>query len=229
MPGSRRRRSPPLRAARTRRLSCCYPTWNRLEKLDFSGWQSAALARRAGCRTQKMLIGDSAMALWNPFPYPGAYAFDASSLSANWSRLQLGDCEPLPGNAAVPQAWVLLHNGRFHESAKAGLDAGAHGVTVANKATCTYANYLEHREKIRLDLFLEVARRAEAQQQAEPKNANAWCWQAYALGHYSQGISVAKSLARVWAPRSRLRWSTPSGWRHAMPTHASRWPRFMRR
>ncbi|MFX8297259.1 hypothetical protein ABTL30_19790, partial [Acinetobacter baumannii] len=38
--------------------------------------------------------------------------------------------------------------------------------------------------------------RAEAQQAEEPKNANAYYWQAYALGRYGQGISVAKALAQ---------------------------------
>ncbi|HEY2978379.1 MAG TPA: hypothetical protein VGJ35_10460, partial [Burkholderiaceae bacterium] len=45
-------------------------------------------------------------------------------------------------------------------------------------------------------MFLEVAERAESQQTDEPKNANALYWQAYALGRYSQGISVAKALAQ---------------------------------
>ena len=45
-------------------------------------------------------------------------------------------------------------------------------------------------------MFLEAAERAEAQQKAEPKNANAWYWQAYAIGRYGQGISVAKALAQ---------------------------------
>ena len=143
-----------------------------------------------------MIHGDNTTAPWNPFPHPGAYAFDAASLVADWSRLHQGDCEPLPAHAAVLQAWVLLHNGQFHEAATAGLTAGAGGITVANKATCTYANYLESREQIKLDLFLEVARRAEAQQRADPKNANAWYWQAYALGRHSQGVSVAKALAQ---------------------------------
>ncbi|RYG06693.1 MAG: hypothetical protein EON92_19715, partial [Burkholderiales bacterium] len=65
-----------------------------------------------------------------------------------------------------------------------------------NKATCIYANYLETKEKAKLDMFMEVAERAEAQQAAEPKNANAFYWQAYALGRYGQGISVAKALAQ---------------------------------
>jgi tetratricopeptide (TPR) repeat protein len=76
------------------------------------------------------------------------------------------------------------------------LAAGGAGITVANKATAVHANYLEKKEKHKLDLFMEVAQRAEAQAAEEPKNPNAWYWQAYALGRYSQGISVAKALAQ---------------------------------
>ncbi|MDD5323914.1 MAG: hypothetical protein PHR71_01170 [Polaromonas sp.] len=136
------------------------------------------------------------MAKWTAFPHPGDYAFDAASLKKNWARLHQGDCEPLPRDAAVLQAWVLFHNGEFQKAAEAGIKAGGDGITVANKATGIYANYLESREKSKLDLFMDVAGRAEAQQAADPKNANAWYWQAYALGRYSQGISVAKALAQ---------------------------------
>jgi tetratricopeptide (TPR) repeat protein len=66
---------------------------------------------------------------------------------------------------------------------------------VANKATCIYATYLEKKEKIRLDLYLEVAQRCEAQLAHNPQCTNAHYWHAYALGRYSQGISVAKALA----------------------------------
>ena len=52
------------------------------------------------------------------------------------------------------------------------------------------------KEKIKLEMFIEAAERAAAQQQAEPKNPNAWYWQAYALGRYGQGISVAKALTQ---------------------------------
>ena len=41
-----------------------------------------------------------------------------------------------------------------------------------------------------------MAARAEAHQAEDPKNANAWYCQAYALGRYGQGISVAKALAQ---------------------------------
>lgn len=43
---------------------------------------------------------------------------------------------------------------------------------------------------------MQTAERARAQQEANPQNANAWYWQAYALSRYSQGISVAKALAQ---------------------------------
>jgi tetratricopeptide (TPR) repeat protein len=136
------------------------------------------------------------MAKWTAFPHAGDYTFDAASLKKNWARLHQGDCEPLPKEAAVMQAWVLFHNGEFQKAAEAGLKAGGAGITVANKATSIYANYLETKEKTKLELFMEVAQRAEAQQAADPKNANAWYWQAYALGRYGQGISVAKALAQ---------------------------------
>jgi tetratricopeptide (TPR) repeat protein len=136
------------------------------------------------------------MAKWTAFPHTGDYAFDATSLKKSWARLHQGDCEPLPKDAAVLQAWVLFHNGEFQKATEAGLKAGGAGLTVVNKATCIYANYLETKEKAKLDLFMEVAERAEAQQAAEPKNANAYYWQAYALGRYGQGISVAKALAQ---------------------------------
>jgi hypothetical protein len=43
---------------------------------------------------------------------------------------------------------------------------------------------------------LDTADRAAALAASEPDNANAFYWQAYALGRYSQGISVAKALAQ---------------------------------
>lgn len=135
------------------------------------------------------------MTQWTTFPYPGAFAFDAASLAKSWSRLHQLDLEPLPSDARLLDAWVLFHNGEFQQAVAAGLALGDAGLNVANKASCMYATYLEPREKARLDLFMEVAKRAQVQAESEPRNANAWYWHAYALGRYSQGISVAKALA----------------------------------
>ncbi len=136
------------------------------------------------------------MAQWTRCPHAGAYRFDSASLAPHWGRLHQGDAEPLPDDPALLDAWVHFHNGEFEQAAQAGLRLGDAGWTLANKATCIYAHYIEPREQTRLDLLLGAADRAEAQQKAAPRNPNAWYWQAYAVGRYSQGISVAKALAR---------------------------------
>jgi tetratricopeptide (TPR) repeat protein len=135
------------------------------------------------------------MAKWTAFPYE-LYAFDAAAVKKQWARLHAGDAEPLPKDAKVLEAWALFHRGDFHKAHDAGLKAGGAGITVANKAQGIYANYLEKSEKNKLAMFQEIAERAQAQQREEPGNANAFYWQAYALGRYSQGISVAKALAQ---------------------------------
>jgi tetratricopeptide (TPR) repeat protein len=136
------------------------------------------------------------MALWNAFEHTSDYPFDSARLKRNWKRLHSGDQEPLPKDAKLLAAWALFHSGDFEAAADAGLQVGKAGTTLANKATCVYANHLEPREKTRLELFMQVAQRAAEQAESDPGNANAFYWQAYALGRYSQGISVAKALAR---------------------------------
>ena len=137
------------------------------------------------------------MAKWTAFPHEAAeYTFDAAALKKHWARLHAGDAEPLPTDAKVLAAWALFHAGEFEKAVDAGIKAGGAGITVANKAQAIYANYLEKSEKTKLALFMEVAERAEAQLATDPKNANAYYFMAYALGRYSQGISIAKALAQ---------------------------------
>ena len=133
---------------------------------------------------------------WTPLPRPGEFRFDAASVKVHWDSLHRGDAEPCPRDADLLQAWALFHNGEFQQAATLGLKAGLAGLTVANKATCIYANCLEPREKHKLDLFMAVAQRAEALALERPELPGAWYWQAYALGRYSQSISVAKALAQ---------------------------------
>jgi hypothetical protein len=136
------------------------------------------------------------MARWTAFPYAGEYKFDAERVKKQWARLHAGDLEPLPQDSAVLDAWACFHNGDFHNAVTLGLRLGQAGLNVANKASCIYAAYLEQHEACRLDIFLTVAERTEAQLQAQPDNLNAQYLRAFALGHYSQGISVAKALAQ---------------------------------
>jgi hypothetical protein len=134
---------------------------------------------------------------WTAFPYPEKdYVYTAASLRKNWARLHTGDAEPFPEDKKVQDAWIAFHAGEFEKAKKLGVAAGGAGITCANKAQAIYANYLEDDEDKALAHFDEVAKRCEAQQAAEPKNANAFYWHAYALGRYSQGISITKALAQ---------------------------------
>ena len=134
---------------------------------------------------------------WAKFPYPDkSFVYTTATLKKSWDRLHKGDAEPLPKSDAVIDAWIAFHAGDFQKAAELGTKAGDDGVSVANKAQAIYANYLEENEKRKLDLFEEVASRAEKQQAKQPKNASAFYWQAYALGRYAQGISVVKALSQ---------------------------------
>jgi tetratricopeptide (TPR) repeat protein len=137
------------------------------------------------------------MAKWTAFPYDAAdYSYDKAGLKKHWARLHKGDAEPFPKDEAVQAAWALFHAGEFQKAHEAGLKAGGAGLAVADKAQAIYANYLEKSEKTKLAMFLEVAERAEKRAKDDPKDFAAHYWMAYALGRYSQGISVAKALAQ---------------------------------
>jgi tetratricopeptide (TPR) repeat protein len=137
------------------------------------------------------------MAKWTAFAHADkAYAYNPASLKKNWDRLHRGDCEPFPKDAKVQEAWIAYHAGEFEKAAELGLKAGTAGHAAANKATCIYANYLEKSAATKLKLYQESAARCEALQKQEPKNVNAWYLHAYALGRYSQGISVVKALSQ---------------------------------
>lgn len=134
---------------------------------------------------------------WTEFPHADKrYTYAGAALKKNWERLHRGDREPFPEDQTVQDAWRLYHQGEFEQAALLGGGAGPAGWNAANKATAIYANYLEKDAPRKLDLFQQVARRAEELQRAQPSNANAWYLHGYALGRYSQGISVVKALAQ---------------------------------
>ena len=134
---------------------------------------------------------------WTKFPHAEKkFEHTRASLKKSWDRLHKGDAEPFPKSDAIVDAWIAFHAGDFQSAAELGAKAGADGLNVANKSQAIYANYLETNDKKKLELFEEVALRAERLQRDQPKNANAYYWQAYALGRYAQGISIAKALAQ---------------------------------
>ena len=134
---------------------------------------------------------------WAAFPHPDkAYVFDAAGLRKNWPRLHRGDCEPMPKEAGALDAWRHFHAGAFGDAVEAGRKAGGAGIDAAVKAQMIYANYLEKSDKAKLALLEEAAGWAEARRDEAPKSANAHYYYAYALGRYSQGISITKALAQ---------------------------------
>ena len=136
---------------------------------------------------------------WTRMDLSGIPHFDARSVLAQWRRLQAGhgDFEPPPSGSALLEGWAHYHGGDFEHAAAIGLQCGGRdGLALANRATAIYANYLEPREATRHSLFRLVADRAGEQLQADPDDCQAHYWHAYALGRYSQGVSVARALAQ---------------------------------
>jgi len=134
---------------------------------------------------------------WNLFPYPDpAYQYTPASLEAAWPLLHSGDQEPFPTHPLLVQAWIAFHAGEFERAARLGLDVGVNGYSVAHKAICIYAHYLERSPQKKLATFECVAERCERQQQEQPDNPAGYYWHAYALGQYARGISVMKALAQ---------------------------------
>src|SRR5450432_1886260 len=131
-------------------------------------------------------------AKWVKFPYAEkAYAYDSASLKKHWDRLHAGDREPYPKDADAQTAWRHFHAGEFQQAVDVGTKAGGAAVNAAVKAQAVYANYLEKNEKAKLALFEEATTWAEERQEQAPKDANAFYLYAFALGRYSQGISIA--------------------------------------
>lgn len=133
---------------------------------------------------------------WIKFPHPDkSFSYPGTALKKNWTRLHTGDCEPFPDDDRVLDAWRSYHAGDFGRAVELGLACGMPGFAVANKAATVYASYLEQDQERKLKLLLEAAQRCEEQQKAMPAYANAWYLHAFALGRYSQCISVVKALA----------------------------------
>jgi len=162
---------------------------------------------------------------WAAFPYPQeSFQYTGAALKKHWDRLHHGDREPYPsaqrlsklakGNRAlvdsipdfdgdfaalserVLEAWRLYHRGDFHGAAELGAGLGVPGYAAANKAIAMYAHYLEQGKQAKLELFQDIAARADEARGILPDDPNSHYLFANALGRYSQGISVLEALAQ---------------------------------
>lgn len=164
---------------------------------------------------------------WAAFPHDAkAYAYPGDALKKAWSKLHAGDCEPWPdakraaallkaaGKAApkldadalastLQEAWRAFHRGDFQAAFEAGEALGPVGASVAVKALGIHATYLVKGEADKLKRFEQAARLAEAAIHALPGEANSHYRHAFALGRYSQGLSIAKALKQGIAGKVR--------------------------
>jgi tetratricopeptide (TPR) repeat protein len=155
---------------------------------------------------------------WIKFPHAdAAYAYAGPALRKQWDRLHRGDREPFPASADAQVAWRHFHAGEFQQAVDAGTKAGGAALNAAIKAQTVYANYLEKNQKNRLALFEEAAQWALTRQDEAPKDPNAFYLYAFALGRYSQGISVAKALAQGFGGKIKTALNTAL---KLQPSHA---------
>ena len=162
---------------------------------------------------------------WTPFPHPDKhfdYAGDA--LARAWKTLHAGDLESFPDDRRIAallkknarlgknatalattlqDAWRAYHRGDFQRAWESGAALGALGASVAVKATGIHATYLIDDARTRAVRFLEAADLAAEAVQALPGEANSHYRYAFALGRYSQCISIAKALAEGHAGKVR--------------------------
>ena len=165
---------------------------------------------------------------WAAFPHDAkGYAYAGDALKKAWPKLHAGDCEPFPDAkraaalskaagkaapkldadalaAALQDAWRAFHRGDFKAAFDAGEKLGPVGASVAVKALGIHATYLVDAEAEQLKRFEQAAKLAEAATRALPDEANSHYRHAFALGRYSQGISIAKALKQGIAGKVRI-------------------------
>ncbi|MGO4222009.1 hypothetical protein AB4Y64_09170 [Lysobacter sp. TAF61] len=161
----------------------------------------------------------AAKSSWAAFPHDAkGFAYAGDALKKAWPKLHAGDTEPFPdskrasalisaaGKAApkgldadalanaLQDAWRSFHHGDFKAAFDAGEALGPAGASVAVKAIGIHATYLVDDDAEKLKRFEQAAKIAEAAVKALPDDANSHYRHAFALGRYSQGLSIAKAL-----------------------------------
>jgi tetratricopeptide (TPR) repeat protein len=165
---------------------------------------------------------------WAKFPHANkSFDYAGDKLEKNWSSLHTGDCEPFPDAAHVAallkkhpklgkagdagkiadqiqDAWRSYHAGDFQAAYEAGSALGPLGASVAIKAAGIHTVYLLDDEKEATKRWEDLAKQAEEAIAALPDQINAHYRHAFALGRYSQSISVAKALSMGLAGKVKV-------------------------
>ncbi len=159
---------------------------------------------------------------WNAYPHDAsAFAYAGPALKKAWPRLHCGDGESYPDAKVIASAiaadaslkkilkgdakaivaeleagWRAFHAGEFQAATKCADALGVFGAILATKASGIYATSLCDDEAQKMALFQAGAERCEAAKASFPDQANSHYFHAFALGRYSQCISITKALAQ---------------------------------
>jgi tetratricopeptide (TPR) repeat protein len=166
-----------------------------------------------------------AKSTWAAFPHPDkAFDYAGDKLAKAWPKLHAGDQEPFPDEkhvarllkansklgkdsdkiaAQLQDAWRAFHRGDFHEAYETGVALKALGASVAIKAGGVHAAYLLKSDKDKLARYETLARFGDEAIAALPDEANSHFRRAFALGRYSQCLSIAQALAQGLAGKVR--------------------------
>jgi len=153
--------------------------------------------------------------------------YSGEKLHKAWKELHAGDGEPWPDDKraaallkaagksapkgldakglaeALQEAWRAFHSGDFKAAFDAGEKLGPVGASVAVKALGIHATYLVDDEGEQESRYQRAAAIAEAAVKALPDEANSHYRHAFALGRYSQKLSIAKALKMGLAGKVR--------------------------
>lgn len=165
---------------------------------------------------------------WAKFPHEQkSFDYAGDKLKKAWAVLHAGDREPFPddkravalikaaGKSApkgshaeavaesLQHAWRAYHRGDFQQAFETAEALGPLGASVACKALGIHAAYLVDDESEQLKRFEQAGKLAEAAIAALPGEANSHYRYAFAMGRYSQGISIAKALKMGLATKVR--------------------------
>jgi tetratricopeptide (TPR) repeat protein len=165
---------------------------------------------------------------WAAFKPEGkALDFAGEKLHKAWKELHAGDGEPYPDDkraaalikaagkaapkgldakalaGALQEAWRAFHAGDFRAAFEAGEKLGPVGASVAVKALGIHATYLVDDDAEQESRYQRAAALAEAAVKALPDEANSHYRHAFALGRYSQKLSIAKALKMGLAGKVR--------------------------
>jgi tetratricopeptide (TPR) repeat protein len=154
---------------------------------------------------------------WKAFAHTDkAYDYAGDKLAKAWGKLHAGDLEPYPDDkhvarllkvnpklgkdagklaADLQDAWRAFHRGDFQQAYESGVALKSIGASVAIKAGGIHGAYLLD-EKDKTARFEGLAKLADEAIAALPDEANSHYRRAFALGRYSQSISITKALAQ---------------------------------